>query len=515
MSEIVIGVDGGTTAVKAVAFDLNGEIRATHHKSVPVKYGSRGEAEQDMNLIWEAVAECLKGVKDQVGEAKIVGIGLTGQGDGVWLVDGEGNPTRPAANWMDGRAADRVNEWEADGRAAKVLEVTGTTTFGGLFPVLIEELIETEPETVEKAETHLNCKDWIRFKLTGVRATDYTEASRSFLDVRDSSGFSDQLASDLGLEATTRLLPEIRHSDGESSPLSAEVAEITGIPEGTPVGVGMIDVAVTGMGLGTVADGESWLILGTTGFVGTLLPSVSERRSELSMVLATGNGAQVLEFMAPMTGTPNLDWIRTTLSLEDEGWDEIEKHARAASPGSRGVIYLPYASPGGERAPFLDTNASASWQGMSLTNTRDDVLRSVYEGVAFSLVECVAALEIEGDLVVSGGGFRSDLLCEILADATGKKVIRQDAPEAGARGAAVLALVSAGRFGSVQEASYALGATMETFEPNPENAEIYGQTHDLFLETRAAIQPVWKKMRQLRAKAGGTEAAEVEVEDNE
>ena len=294
------------------------------------------------------------------------------------------------------------------------------------------------------------------------------------------------------------LLPEVRHPAGKASPLSAEASEITGIPEGTPVGVGQIDVAVTGAGLGMVENGNTWLILGTTGFVGTLLPSVSERKSDLSMVLATGNDAQVLEFMAPMTGTPNLDWIKKMLGLEVANWGDIETVARKAGPGSHGVVYLPYASPGGERAPFLDPHASASWQGMSLTTEREDILRSVYEGVAFSLVECIETLEVQDDLLVSGGGFRSDLLCEILADATGLTVVRQDAPEAGARGAAVLGLVSAGRYDTVEEAARALGATTETFEPNAENRDIYRAAYDLFLETRAALRPVWPDMRNLR-----------------
>ena len=261
----------------------------------------------------------------------------------------------------------------------------------------------------------------------------------------------------------------------------------------------MIDVAVTGMGLGLVEDNASWLILGTTGFVGTLLPSVSQRRSSESMVLATGHGTQVLEFMAPMTGTPNLDWIRTMLGLEDVGWDHIEQAARRSAPGSRGVIYLPYASPGGERAPFQDTQASASWQGMSLTTTHDDILRSVYEGVALSLVECIRELNITDDLVVSGGGFRSDLLCEILADATGLTVVRQDAPEAGARGAAVLALVSAGRFETIAQAAAALGTGMQTFAPNPAHEEAYRCTAEVFRATRQALQPVWPQLRSLRA----------------
>lgn len=260
----------------------------------------------------------------------------------------------------------------------------------------------------------------------------------------------------------------------------------------------MIDVAVTGMGLGAVGDGASWLILGTTGFVGVLLPSIADRRSDLSMVLATGNGTQVLEFMAPMTGTPNLDWIRSTLGLNEESWSDIEAIAREANPGAHGVVYLPYASPGGERAPFLDTNASASWQGMSLTSSRADILRSVYEGVVFSLVECIDALRIEGDIVVSGGGFRSDLLCQILADTTGRRVLRQDAPEAGARGAAVLALVSAGRFPDVRAASEALGATLEAFDPHPEAKDVYAFAYDVFRETRRALRPVWKPMRELR-----------------
>ena len=498
MKEVIIGVDGGTTAVKAVAFTLDGEIYASHHESVPVNYGNSGEAEQDMNLIWEAVAACLKSVAGQLDGHEIVGIGLTGQGDGLWLVDDEGEPVRPAANWMDGRAGDRVAEWTAAGKADKVLQTTGTSLFSGLFPVLLEELQEAEPETIAKAATQLYCKDWLRFKLTGERATDYTEASRTFLDVNDVAGYSTELAEALGHTEALSLLPNVRHPAGESSPLSDIAADLTGIPAGTPVGVGMIDVAITGAGLGAVENGATWLILGTTGFVGTLLPSVAERKSDLSMVLATGTDTQVLEFMAPMTGTPNLDWIKRMLSLEEAGWSEIENVAKKAGPGSHGVVYLPYASPGGERAPFLDPNASASWQGMSLTTEREDILRSVYEGVAFSLVECIQTLEVDVNLLVSGGGFRSDLLCEILADSTGLTVVRQDAPEAGARGAAVLALVSAGRFNTVEEASQALGATTETFEPNPDNREVYEAAYDLFLQTRAALRPVWPAMRSVR-----------------
>ena len=126
-----------------------------------------------------------------------------------------------------------------------------------------------------------------------------------------SGTISDALADRLGMADATALVPPINPADALGGRVTADAAARTGVPEGTPVGVGMMDVAVTGVGLGAVDDGNGWLILGTTGFVGVLVPSIAERRSQHSMVLATGRGTQVLEFLAPMTGTPNLDWIRT------------------------------------------------------------------------------------------------------------------------------------------------------------------------------------------------------------
>lgn len=500
-TQVVIGVDGGTTAVKAVAFNLDGSIVTMAHRNVPVIYGSNGEAEQNMAEIWNGVADCLKEITGTLGESyEILAVGLTGQGDGLWLVDQEGHPVRNAPNWMDGRAAKRAQEWISDGRGQAILETTGTTIFPGLAPVILAELNESSPDTLEHAATILYCKDWLRFNLTGERLTDYTEASRTFLDIHTAEGYSQSLPNELGIGFVSSLLPEIRQSDSLGGVVSTAAAECTGLPAGTPVGIGMIDVSATGVGLGAVNDGDGWLILGTTGFVGTLLESVDERHSENSMVLATGRDRQVLEFLAPMTGTPNLDWIRITFGYNRLSWDVIERIARTAQPGSNGVIYLPYGSPGGERAPFQDTNASASWMGMSTSSEQHDILRSVYEGVTFSLVECIETLDLKGDLTVSGGGFRSDLICEILADTTERRVIRQDAPEAGARGAAVLALLSAGVETDLKTAANKLATGVDYFEPNTARATTYRKSFETFRTARQAIQPIWPEMRGLRTR---------------
>ena len=497
MNKVVIGIDAGTTAVKAVAFSLEGEILETAHGKVPIDYGRHGEAEQDMDAIWDAVADCLTTVTGALGEATIVGVGVTGQGDGAWLLDTDGRPLRQAALWLDGRAGDRVTAWQEDGRADYLLNTTGAGLFPGLAPVLLEEYEEQAPGFLKKVATIFYCKDWVRFKLTGQIATDYTEASRNFLDIRQGK-LDPAIAERVGLSDVMGALPELLEASAVGGQVTAAAAARTGLPEGIPVSVGMIDVSVTGPGLGAVNDGDSWLILGTTGFIGTLRPSIDDRTSMNSMVLANAQN-QVLESFAPMTGTPNLDWIRTTLKLED--WSQAEAEARSVRPGSAGVVYLPYASPGGERAPFLDPAASASWLGMSISTTPAEILRSVYEGVSFSLVECVEALQLEGELVVSGGGFRSDLICEIVADTTGKTVVRQEAPEAGARGAATLALVASGEAVDVKAAASMMVTSTSPFEPNPNNYAIYRQAFDVFTSSRDAIRPVWPAMRSLRAQS--------------
>ena len=503
MEKVVIGVDAGTTAVKAVAFSLSGEIVAAAHRSVPVQYGRNGEAEQSLHDIWEAVADGLVELTAELGDKQILGMGLTGQGDGAWLLDKNNEPLRNAAIWMDGRAGRRVEQWQADGRGQRVLDVTGTTIFPALVPVLLEEFAEQDPQFLDSIGTLFHCKDWVRFKLTDRLATDYTEASRSFFNVGTGAGHDAGLAAELGLSAVLGALPEILPADASGGVVTAAAAERTGLPAGIPVAVGMIDVAITGPGLGAINDGDAWLILGTTGFIGTLLPSVEERRSEFSMVLATGRGKQVLEFLPPMTGTPNLDWIRTTLGFED--WAVAETSARGAHAGAGGVVYLPYASPGGERAPFLDPNASASWLGMSISTTPAQILRSVYEGVSFSLVECADVLKIEGDLIVSGGGFRSDLICEMLADTTGRRVVRQDAPEAGARGAATLALVTSGVAADIKAAAAMMVTSTSAFDPTPANAAVYAKAYEVYRASRDALRPAWPAMRELRALSGAEE----------
>lgn len=496
-TKVILGIDAGTTSVKTVAFALDGQVLSVARSSVHIIRGSQGEAEADMDGIWAAAVTTIQGVVEELTDCQVVAIGVTGQGDGAWFVDSNGRPVRNTSLWLDGRASARLDEWVTDGRAAAMQSATGSPPFAGALPLLVEELSASEPGFREAIAAHLNCKDWLRFRLTGEIATDPSEASRTYLDTATGS-YSRELLDRLGHGFLASVLAEVRDPQSIAGTVDDAVAKTLGIPPGTPVAVGLVDTAAAGVGIGVLHDGEGYAILGTTGFVGVNHASRSLVRNDGSIVLATGRGHQVLESLAPMAGTPNLDWARATLGYAGQEWEVVEQDAAAVAPGSDGVLFLPYGSPSGERAPFSDSAASAGWLGASVTTTRPQLLRSVYEGLAYSLVECLDALGLDGSLTICGGGSESDLLCGILADVSGLTVVRQSEPEVGARGSAALAGAAVGLFDDLESAVRALQPEVMSFAPNPARHALYRQAFTTFKDTRDAVRPHWESLRRLR-----------------
>lgn len=496
-TKVILGIDAGTTSVKTVAFALDGRVLSVARSSVHIIRGSHGEAEADMGGIWDAAVTTIQGVVDELADCQVVAIGVTGQGDGAWFIDSAGRPVRNASLWLDGRASTRLEEWVANGRAAAMQAATGSPPFPGALPLLVEELSSSDPEFRGAVAAHLNCKDWLRYRLTGEIATDPSEASRTYLDTA-TGAYSAELLDRLDHGFLASVLAEVRDPQSIGGTVDESVAQALGIPAGTPVAVGLVDTAAAGVGIGVLHDGEGYAILGTTGFVGVNHASRSLVRNDGSIVLATGRGSQVLESLAPMAGTPNLDWARSTLGYEGQEWEIVEQDAAAVAPGSDGVIFLPYGSPSGERAPFSDSAASAGWLGASVTTTRPQLLRSVYEGLAYSLVECLNALGLDGSLTICGGGSESDLLCGILADVSGLTVVRQSEPEVGARGAAAIAGAAVGLFTDLESAVSALQPELTSFTPDPVRHDLYRETFATFKETRDAVRPHWESLRRLR-----------------
>lgn len=492
MTAAVLGIDAGTTGVKAVLYALEGAVLATGHRSVAVARAAGGIAESDPSHIWEAVVGAVHAALSDT-DADVRAIGVTGQGDGAWLMDAAGSPVRPAALWLDGRGAARVTQWEKDGRAAAVIAATGSAPFAGTLPILFEEFAERDPESLTAATVHLNCKDSIRFRLTGIAATDPSEASRTYLDVGNGQ-YSDTLIAALGHERWRSLLPPVHDPYSIAGGLTSDAAAELGLTPGIPVAVGLVDSAACPVGLGAVHDGDGYIVLGTTATVAVNHAARADVQSPIAIVIATGRGEQVMEALSSMAGTPNLDWARSTLGLGHREWDDLEVDLRRIPSGSNGVVYLPYGSPSGERAPFVDAAASASWIGTSVTTTPTELMRAVFEGLAFAMAECLDILDAGSDVRICGGGARSALMCQLLADASGRTIIRAD--EAGARGASSVALVAAGLAVDLDDAVARLRQPTTTFTPRADPALERART--LFQALREAVRPQWAALRALR-----------------
>jgi erythritol kinase len=479
---MILGIDAGTSVVKAAAFSRRGQVMAVKGRRVELNNPRPGYYEQDVEEILTAVGEVVRAVARHSDEP-VEAVGITGQGDGLWLVDERGRQVRPAITWLDARANPVVREWIESGLFETLFRRNGNVMFPGAPAPIMLALKRSEPESLQRAATAGYCKDVILQRLTGERATDASDASEPFLDL-ERREYDPELLRLCSLEEYGHLLAPIDPAPGPMRPLSAEGAELTGLSEGTPVHNGPFDLPATALGAGVDRLGDGLIILGTT-----LACQVLKDRVEISgepggQTLCTLDANRWLRAMPAMVGTASLDWV---LSLFGAEHVELEDILTKSSPGARGVTALPFFSASGERAPFVDPCARGQASGMSLSTTCEDIVRAVCEGVAYAARHCLEAAGLEGEIAICGGGAESRAWRQVLADVLQKPLRIARKPEVGARGAAMAALISAG------EDFDAAGWTRPEgyVEPRKELAAFYEEGFGHYLASVRAARDLW------------------------
>jgi erythritol kinase (D-erythritol 1-phosphate-forming) len=481
---MIIGVDLGTSIVKAVAFRKDGEDLALESSQVRI-YNPRPEYhEQDIEETLEAFGEVVRAVAGSSGET-VEAIGLTGQGDGLWLVDDRGRQIRRAMTWLDARANPIVEEWMASGVVEEHFRKNGNITFPGAPSAIMAALKRQEPESLERAATAGYCKDVILQRLTGERATDVSDASEPFMDHQTRS-YDPELLSLFGLEEYERLLAPIDPSPGPMRPLNAEGAELTGLPEGTPVHNGPFDLPATAMGAGVTELGNGVVIVGTTLACEVLTDHLDTSGEPGGQNLCTLDPDRWLRAMPAMVGTASMD---LTLDLISATHEEIENFLAESLPGANGVHVLPFFSASGERAPFLEPYARGQVSGVSLGTTRADVVRAIAEAVGYATRHCLEAAGLDGEVTITGGGTQSLAWRQVLADILQKPLRIAREPELGARGAAMAAMISAGIDFDRAEWTRPEGDV----QPTKELADLYEEGFAYYRESVEAARELWDK----------------------
>lgn len=357
----VIGLDLGTSRVKAVRFDDQWQAADAEGEDTTVTRSGGGWSEQDMDEVWAAAARVVRAVAERAPDLVTL-LALTAQGDGCWLIDGAGDPVRPAILWNDNRSAPIVDGWDADGTLERAFRRTGCFGAAGLAHAQLRWLAEHEPQSLARAARLLSCGSWIFHRLTGQAVLEVSDAANPFLDAR-TRAYAEDLLELYGLTAHRDLLPEVVSGASSVHPLRPGVAAQVGLAPGTPVVIAPYDVVATATGTGVVAPGQAFAVLGTTLCVGVVRSDPGLSRAPNGMTLPGTRDGRWLIAYATMAGTEVLDWTARLLGLTSAA----EVVALAASADAVDVpLLLPYLSPAGERSPFRDSRIRGSVRGLTL-----------------------------------------------------------------------------------------------------------------------------------------------------
>lgn len=438
----VLGIDLGTSSVKVVLAGPDGAVRARASVAYPVERPHPGWAETDPEAWWRSVGEAVGRLRTDPGWSAPSAVGLSGQMHGVVLCTGSGAPVRPALLWCDNRATAEVERYRA--LPAPARRALGNPLSPGMAGPELAWLHTHEPEAVAAAAYALQPKDWLRARLTGRFAAEPSDASATLLFDVFAETWDDTLVGLLGLrrDLLAGLLPWAGSRAGELLPAAAK---LLGLPAGIPVAAGAADTAAAALGSGLTRPGDVQLTIGTGLQIVTPVPPPTPDRVPADPVThlyraATPDGWYAMA--ASLTGGQTLDWARRILGVD---WPELYA-AAARTPQAGDPIFLPHLT--GERTPYLDPGLRGAWTGLAAEHDRDALLYAVVEGVAFATAEALAALpgipSAPRALRLAGGGTTAPPWRDLLADALDAALDAVQAPDASARGAALLAAQAAG-----------------------------------------------------------------------
>ncbi len=499
MAVYLLGIDVGTSGSKAILIDADGAVKASVTTEYPLHTPQPLWAEQNPSDWWAATVASIKQVLENSGvvAADVAGVGLTGQMHGLVLLDGQGEVLRPCIMWNDQRTAAQCAAITEKVGLDNVLRLTGNPILPGFTAPKIVWVREHEPDVYAKVAKVLLPKDYARYRLTGGFFGEVSDASgTSMFDVGQRRWSDDMLQA---LEVPREWLPEVTESPEVSACVSAEAAAETGLLEGTPVVGGGGDQAAQAVGTGIVAEGVVSATLGTSGVVFAASDSYRvEPQGRLHAFCHAVPGMwHLMGVMLSAAGS--FRWYRDTLGQEEvaqaretgrDAYDILTEAAAEVAPGCEGLLFLPYLT--GERTPYPDPNARGVFFGLTLRHGKQHLTRAVLEGVSYGLLDSLELMRALGlsieQVRASGGGARSSLWRQILADVFDAEIVTVNVTEGAAYGAALLAGVGAGVYASVPEACEAAIRLTGRTEPGPA-VSVYADYYPRYRALYPALAP--------------------------
>ncbi len=494
-----IGIDSSTTATKALLMDAKGTVVDVVSSEYSYETPQPLWSEQHPHLWRDATFASIRGVLEKTGidAADVKGVGLTGQMHGLTLLDENGEVLRNALLWNDQRTGAECDEIREKIGLARLVEICGNDALTGFTAPKILWVKNHEPEIYAKIAQILLPKDYVRYCLTGVFASDRAGGAGTMLFDLKARTWSEELITTLGMKM--EWFPPTFEGTEITGTIDEAAAEATGLKVGTPVMAGGGDQAAGAVGVGAVQEGIGMLSLGTSGvlFASAKQPVIEPSGRLHSFCHAVPDLYHMMGVILSAAGS--LRWFHDTFA-EGMDYDALVNAAADVPAGAEGLIFLPYLT--GERTPHADPLARGAFVGLTVRHTFAHMTRAVLEGVAMALKDNFVLMQSAGmvkldEIRVTGGGAKSPVWRQIIADVFGAAITSVNTTEGAAYGAALLAGVGASEWQSVAEACAATIQSVETVKPNLDYARQYDQVYEVYRKLYPALKDSFVELSEL------------------
>ena len=485
-----IGVDVGTTSVKILAIDELGKIIKTVTKEYPIYFPQPMWSEQNPEDWWQQTLKGLDELFRGVNKAEVKAIGLSGQMHGLVILGEEDEVIRPAILWNDQRTEKECHYLNNIVGKAKISDWTGNIALTGFTAPKILWIRENEPDNFNRIKKIMLPKDYLAYKISGEFATDMSDASGTlYLDVKNRK-WSNEMLNVLGISIDQ--LPRLYESFEVIGNIKEDLAERLELPKDVKIVIGGGDQAVAAVGGGIVGENACSVSLGTSGVVFANSEDFVVDNNNRLHSFCNANGKYHVMGVTLAAAASLKWWVE---NVNESNFDSLLDEAKNVKIDNN-IFFLPYLI--GERTPHNDPNARGTFMGMNMTTKRKDMTRAILEGVAFSLRDTFEIMRDMGmnivEITINGGGARSDLWCQIMADVLNVKVNKVNSDDGPAYGAAILATVGYGLFESVDEVCNTFIKITDTIHPREDSVLFYDEKYNKFRKIYPNVKDLFKEL---------------------
>ncbi|MBX3062175.1 MAG: carbohydrate kinase [Anaerolineae bacterium] len=505
MTSYLLGIDNGGTVTKVVLFDTAGNQIFLSSQVLDTQYSNPGWTERDMVGVWQttvtAIREAIVGAG--IDPKDILAIGNASHGNGIYLLDKQGKPLRPAILSLDTRATELLDRWQTDGLTDKLWERTYQQLWTGQPPVLLAWLKAHEPDNYKNIGAALLSKDYIKYRLTGQYSTDFTDMSATSLFNLPHKIYDDDILRLLGIPEMRSALAKPIASHEIAGKVTTEAANITGLLAGTPVVGGMFDVSASALGAGVIHAGQVCIIAGTWSINEVVTDSLVDDRHIFMNSIYTDTSYLVIE--ASATSATNLEWFVTQFCDAEKAeakrrgisvYEVCNELVSQLPPGSTNILFHPFLY-----GSNVQPTARAGFYGIAGWHNKKHMLRAIYEGVVYGHMSHLERLRQAGIPIetarLTGGGARSAVWSQMFADAINIPCELVNGEEIGAKGAALCAGIAMGVYRDYADAVAQTVRVTKRYEPHADATPLYAERFKEHQFLTSVMKEAWNRLSSL------------------